>query len=143
MRLGSKSKLPKTNLEGHIDDFLDTFVEGVTTEKTRKVPLLGRKCTPQLMRTFLGYELKLGKKRITCPDMTTARYLRIFAEVGCDNIEIPYDPTQTASLIPHLEKYFRNIKEEILQQDSLKSEYARRTFRMIRTRLDQVRNSEF
>ena len=58
------------------------------------------------MYTFLGFELKLSRKRITCPDMVTARYLMLFAEMGMDAVSIPYDPTQTARLLPETRERF-------------------------------------
>ena len=81
--------------------------------KTRQGKLLGRKCQPVLMKTFLGFELRLGRRRITCPDMITARYLRVFAELGVETIQIPYDPTRTGLILTELEESFANMKQVV------------------------------
>jgi hypothetical protein len=35
--------------------------------------------------------------------MATARYIRLFTELGCRRIRLPYDPTITEKLVPQLE----------------------------------------
>ena len=71
--------------------------------KTRTIRLLGRKTPAQIIHTLLGFEVKASIKRIHCPDMVTARYLKLFTELGCRSIRLPYDPTITARLLPELE----------------------------------------
>lgn len=51
-----------------------------------------------IQHTLLGIELQVGRRRLACPDLSTARYLRVFARIGCEEIAIPYD----ISLIPGL-----------------------------------------
>jgi hypothetical protein len=92
------------------------YVAGVLERRHRVVPLRGRKCNARVMLTLLGYEVKAGRKRITCPDMTTARYLRIFAEVGMAQIRIPYDPTLTARIIPKMETALEDIRRGAQRQ---------------------------
>lgn len=82
----------------------------ILSRKHRVVELAPRKCRPRLMRTFLGYELQLGRKRITCPDLVTAHYLSLFAEIGIGSAAVPYDPTVTAALLPSLETAFRELR---------------------------------
>lgn len=41
--------------------------------------------------TLLGIELKVGRKRFACPDLATARYLLVFARIGCRDFALPYD----------------------------------------------------
>ena len=118
----------------------------VLSRRTRMVSLPGRKCDPQIVDTFLGYELKVFRKRITCPDMTTARYLRIFAELGMPAIRTPYDPTHTIRVVPELERSVKRIKdllqEEHLPRQSHQSKL-RNTYRRIRDRFKIVeRTSE-
>jgi len=71
--------------------------------KTRTIQLLGRKSPARIINTLLGFEVQASYKRVTCPDMVTARYLRVFTELGCRSIKLPYDPTITDSIIPELE----------------------------------------
>ncbi len=92
---------------------LAIYRDHVLPLKTRQVKLLGRKCQPVLMKTLLGFELQLGRKRITCPDMITARYLRVFAELGVKTIQIPYDPTRTGLILTELEESFANMKQVV------------------------------
>ena len=35
--------------------------------------------------------------------MVTARYLKVFTELGCRSIRLPYDPTVTDRILPELE----------------------------------------
>lgn len=71
--------------------------------KTRTIRLLGRKCPARIINTLLGFEVQASCKRIDCPDLVTARYLKVFTELGCRSIKLPYDPTVTDRLIPELE----------------------------------------
>jgi hypothetical protein len=56
-----------------------------------------------VLHTLLGIELKIGNKRFSCPDLSTARYLQIFARIGCREIAIPYDITKISSIADELE----------------------------------------
>ncbi|HSS19235.1 MAG TPA: hypothetical protein VLL54_04115 [Pyrinomonadaceae bacterium] len=58
---------------------------------------------PEIQHTLLGVELKVGRRRMLCPDLATARYLAIFARVGCDSVAVPYDITKVSQLADELE----------------------------------------
>ncbi len=125
-------------LQKQIAQITRTYAGSILPHRTRIVSLLGRKCQPEIMYTFLGFELKLGRKRLTCPDISTARYLKIFAEIGMPWIKIPYDPTRTAGLLPDLEKSFYRIKELLLEKgyDRRRHQAAlARTYRKLRAAL--------
>jgi hypothetical protein len=79
------------------------YREEVLPLKTRTIHLVGRKGSARINNTLLGYEVKSSFKRIHCPDLVTARYLKLFTEIGCRSIKLPYDPTVTARLVPELE----------------------------------------
>ena len=81
--------------------------------KTRNLQLLGRKSPARIIETLLGYEVKAAYKRIHCPDKVTARYVRLFTELGCRTIRLPYDPTVTAELIPDLERAIARIESGV------------------------------
>jgi len=83
--------------------FVQIYREEVLPIKTRTIHLLGRKGFARINHTLLGFEVKSSFKRIHCPDMVTARYLKLFTEIGCRSIKLPYDPTVTARLVPELE----------------------------------------
>ncbi len=89
----------------------EIYCQQVVPFKARKITLPGRKCEAQIMYTFLGYEVKAGRKRLTCPDLVTARYLKLFAELGMKQVLIPYDPTRTSRLIDRLERSFESLKQ--------------------------------
>ena len=56
-----------------------------------------------IQHTLLGVELKVGRKRLLCPDLATARYLSVFARVGCKAVAVPYDITKISHLADELE----------------------------------------
>ena len=57
----------------------------------------------EIMHTLLGVELKIGKRRVLCPDLAMARYLSVFARLGLAEIATPYDITQISRLADDLE----------------------------------------
>jgi hypothetical protein len=89
------------------------YRDRVLSGRTRTIQLLGRKGPAKVTNTLLGYEVQGAYKRIHCPDMVTARYLRLFMEIGCRSIRLPYDPTITASILPDLEHAFANLTASV------------------------------
>ncbi len=77
----------------------------VRTQRTRSYDLdiPERENSPEILFTLLGIELKVGKRRFACPDLATARYLSVFARLGCREIAIPYDITKISVLADELE----------------------------------------
>lgn len=76
-----------------------------------------------VQHTLLGIELKVGKKRLLCPDLATARYLSVFARTGCNDVAVPYDITKISRLADELESsWFRMLllTEERGKQGSAK-----------------------
>jgi hypothetical protein len=62
------------------------------------------------MHTLLGIELKIGRRRLSCPDLSTARYLAVFVRLGVVAVALPYDITRLARLADDLESsWFRMI----------------------------------
>jgi hypothetical protein len=62
-----------------------------------------RKAAVEVMHTLLGVELKIGRRRLLCPDLATARYLSVFAKLGVAEVAVPYDITQISRLADDLE----------------------------------------
>lgn len=62
-----------------------------------------RENVSEIQHTLLGVELKVGNIRLACPDLSTARYLQVFARLGCQEIAIPYDITKISTLADELE----------------------------------------
>ncbi len=63
----------------------------------------------EVLHTLLGIEVKMGKRRLLCPDLATARYLAVFARLGCDTIAVPYDITQISRLADELESSWHRM----------------------------------
>lgn len=57
----------------------------------------------EILHTLLGIELKIGTRRLACPDLATARYISVFAKLGCNAVAIPYDITRLSTLADELE----------------------------------------
>lgn len=88
------------------DDWLPAiYAEKVRSVRTRAVHLDVRKSHNQadIQHTLLGIELKVGKRRFGCPDLATARYLRVFARIGCPDFAIPYDISMISGIADELE----------------------------------------
>jgi hypothetical protein len=120
-------------------DLISGYRDKVLTQHTRTIRLLGRKSSAKIIHTLLGFEVQASYKRIQCPDFVTARYIRLFSELGCHSIKLPYDPTLTEKLIPGFEATIDGIKKsigEIFPHDSSIQQYViRRVYGIIRRQL--------
>ena len=70
---------------------------------------LHRKPRVEIQHTLLGVELKVGRRRLLCPDLATARYLAVFARVGCQDVAVPYDITMVSLLADELESSWHRM----------------------------------
>ena len=118
---------------------LEIYRNEVVSQQTRTVRLLGIKSDAKILQTLLGYEVQARHKRIHCPDLVTARYLKLFSELGCHTIRIPYDPTTTTRLIPLMENAYRSITDiitELFPEDTKLQQYAiQKIYTIIRNEL--------
>jgi hypothetical protein len=64
---------------------------------------------PEIHHTLLGIELKVGRRRMLCPDLATARYLSVFARAGCQAVAIPYDITKISQVADELESSWHRM----------------------------------
>ena len=123
----------------NLTDFAELYRQKVLTQQTRTIRLLGKKNPARIMHTLLGFEVQACYKRIHCPDMVTARYLRLFSELGCHSIKLPYDPTHTADLIPQFEAMLGRIAgriRELFPQDRQTQRYVfQKVYAIIRSQL--------
>lgn len=88
------------------DDWLPSLYKiKVRSQRTRSVhiDITARENNAEILYTLLGIELKVGRRRFACPDLATARYLRVFARIGCRDFAIPYDITQISPIADELE----------------------------------------
>ena len=81
------------------------YRDKVRTMRTRayRLEVAERENPTEIQHTLLGVELKVGNKRLSCPDLSTARYLQVFARLGCSEIAIPYDITKISHQADELE----------------------------------------
>jgi hypothetical protein len=81
------------------------YSERVRTLRTRSFQLPPAKegAPVRVQHTLLGVELKIGRRRLSCPDLSTARYLAVFARAGCAGVAVPYDITKISRLADDLE----------------------------------------
>jgi hypothetical protein len=80
-------------------------------QRTRQYELRApaKRSTVEVLHTLLGIELKIGNRRLLCPDLATARYLSVFAQLGCEVIAVPYDITQISRLADELESAWHRM----------------------------------
>ena len=87
------------------------YRERVLAMRTRShaVPAAGKNALVEVQHTLLGIELKVGRRRISCPDFATARYLSVFARAGVSEVAVPYDITKISSLADDLESAWQRM----------------------------------
>lgn len=116
------------------------YRERVLKLRTRayQFPPLANSPRVEIHHTLLGIELKVGRKRLLCPDLATARYLSVFARISCRAVAIPYDITKISLAADQLESSWHRM---LLISDRLTSRLstAFRT-RLHRQLIGKVRN---
>lgn len=87
------------------------YAERVLKSRTRayQFPPLARNVPVTIHHTLLGIELKAGRQRMLCPDLATARYLSVFARLGCRAVAIPYDITRISLIADELESSWHRM----------------------------------
>ena len=87
------------------------YRERILPLRTRSYQLPPVKSTTEIavQHTLLGVELKVGRKRLSCPDLATARYLAIFARLSVPAVAVPYDITRTSPLADELESSWQRM----------------------------------
>src|SRR5215469_3867819 len=81
--------------------YREKILSGRTRQYVLKLPQKAGRI--EIIHTLLGVELKIGNRRLLCPDLATARYLSVFARLGCDAIAVPYNITNISRLADELE----------------------------------------
>ena len=83
----------------------DIYAAKVRPQRTRSVHIEvpQRENAAEIQYTLLGIELKVGKRRFACPDLATARYMRVFARIGAIDFAVPYDITKISVVADELE----------------------------------------
>ena len=80
------------------------YEEKVRSQRTRahRLEIPKKENRAAIQHTLLGIELKVGNNRFSCPDLSTARYLQVFARLGCQEVAVPYDITRISTLADEL-----------------------------------------
>jgi hypothetical protein len=112
------------------------YRERILKVRTRayEFPALPKRAAPQIHHTLLGIELMVGRRRMLCPDLATARYLAVFARAGCKAAAIPYDITRISQVADELESSWHRmflLVDEVTPDESLRA----RTRRLLVTRV--------
>jgi len=117
------------------DDWLPViYRDKIRAQRTRslKVEVPARENNAEIQYTLLGIELKSEKHRFACPDLATARYMRVFARFGCSDFAIPYDISKISATADELETSWQRT---LLILGSLVQDKPARTAASLRTRL--------
>ncbi|HTH50472.1 MAG TPA: hypothetical protein VL501_00980, partial [Pyrinomonadaceae bacterium] len=125
------------------DDQLPRLYEKrVRTLRTRSlsIEVPARENAVSIEYTLLGIELKVGKRRFASPDLATARYMRVFARIGCGEFAIPYDITKISPIADELETSWQRTLLLIDHATANKTPRARASARskVIRTIRDEI-----
>jgi hypothetical protein len=87
------------------------YREHIRSLRTRSSHLSAppKKTDVEIQHTLLGVELKIGRHRMMCPDLATARYLAVFARAGCPDVAVPYDISRISRLADELESAWHRM----------------------------------
>lgn len=110
------------------------YADKVRTLRTRSCSLEipERENDASIQHTLLGIELKVGRRRFACPDLATARYMRIFARLGVRDFAIPYDITKISVLADELETAWQRV---LLELDGISMVRSDRSYKLGRSRV--------
>src|SRR5262245_47428641 len=84
-------------------------------------PALAKNAQPEIQHTLLGVELKVGRHRMLCPDLPTARYLAVLSRLHAAAVAIPYDITRISAIADELESswhFMLLLAEDLTREES-------------------------
>ena len=96
---------------------------------------LPKGAAPRIHHTLLGIELKVGRRRMLCPDLATARYLSVFARIGSQLVAIPYDITRISQIADELESSWHRmflLVDELARDEGLRAAAQRNLLKRVR-----------
>lgn len=87
------------------------YRDRIRTRRTRSYQFTGltNNARVEIQHSLLGVELKIGRRRLLCPDLATARYLSVFARAGCEHVAVPYDITRISHFADELESSWHRM----------------------------------
>ncbi len=106
------------------DSWLPRIYQRILKLRTRSYRFNHQKSSAEvsIQHTLLGVELKIGRRRALCPDLATARYLQVFARIGCTEVAVPYDITRISLLADELESSWHRMLLLVDHQATERSE---------------------
>jgi hypothetical protein len=117
----------------------------VRTQRTRafSIDVPAKENQVEILHTLLGIEIQIGKKRFPSPDLATARYMRVFARIGCSTFAVPYDITTISAIADELEISWQKMLLYLDAESTEKAVPARRRLRpqlikRLRSELDEI-----
>jgi hypothetical protein len=121
----------------------DLYREKVRSQRTRAfgLDIAEREHKPEILHTLLGIELKVGNSRFACPDLATARYMRIFARLGVRDFAVPYDITKISIIADTLETAWQRMLLLIESVDipaASSSRLRSKLVRQLRSEINQI-----
>ena len=111
MRMGTASNY-LAEIESDLgESWLPRIYRRVLKMRTRayEFPPLPKNVAPAIHHTLLGIELKVGSRRMLCPDLATARYLAVLCRTRSKAVAIPYDITKISYLADELESSWHRM----------------------------------
>ena len=125
--------------------FAGVYAETVRPLRTRSYELdvPERENEAAILHTLLGIELKVGRRRFACPDLATARYLSIFARIGCREFAVPYDITKISMIADEMETVLQRsllVLETEMEKLTPQQRTRRRSmfFKTLRTEIAEI-----
>ena len=123
------------------DSWLADLYQKVRNGRTRSyhLDIPAKENQPEIFHTLLGIELKVGNRRFACPDLATARYLRIFARIGCSDFAVPYDITQISVVADTMDTAWHQMLLLAQRRNRSAVSNARTRSALIRKLRDEIR----
>ena len=123
------------------DSWLADLYQKVRNGRTRSyhLEIAAKENQPEIFHTLLGIELKVGNRRFACPDLATARYLRIFARIGCSDFAVPYDITRISVVADAMDTAWHQMLLLAQRRDRSAVSNARTRSALIRKLRDEIR----
>ncbi len=117
------------------------YASRVLTLRTRRYELKApaKQVPVEVQHTLLGVELKIGSRRLLCPDFATARYLAVFARLGIETVAVPYDITQVSRLADELESSWHRM---LVLTSHLTTERSQRLRNLVHSHLIATQRAE-
>ena len=123
------------------DEWLPSlYQDKIRSQRTRSISIdvPAKLNLTEIQYTLLGIELKVGKVRFASPDLASARYMRVFARIGCAEFAIPYDITKISAAADELETSWQH---SLLLLESKAADRSSRVLSSLRNKLTTtVRN---